>query len=585
MFGLLCRPFRVDAPRGGFRQRLARPAPAPEPVSDSVLGHLQDWGDGYSSAQHVLRHLRNDLNDDRRLGRPSNAMLRRVVESGGAGGPNAGGAAAHGLVTMMEECGFGRMITPLDNALASHVVLPSALLRCIHERHPQKFTEILGAREADLGQFWAGMLQDAEWAAHVREHRTLRDFGPADWRRVVPVTLFEDAGPYTKTHSCNVLSWGSFFASGGEKVSHFLLASYIKEAGRVPQDILANLWTPIFRDFDALLTTDIGGFFFLPLFAKADLECRSNSWGLPHYNGDEICTECMADRAGLPFTDLRTTARWRGALVGNAAAFLARGRVPLHPLLSSSFFWRGFFPLDLMHIADCNGVANIIAASVIRPLVQSCAALGRTQEVRLAEINRRLKDFYDLRPGYCRMAPIRLSNLLNSLGWSTLCGSTIKAANTRALAPFLVKLAEELHADPASDYDRLVCLACRDWDRFYAILYGGGLFLTDVEQGQLRRILGRLGASLMQLREHCRVAGIAAWHLSPKVHMCQHFGAFSGVVNPRRVQNYTEESSVGTITKVWAKSANGRYRRTVQRMVLLKRIVALFVRLETDGRV
>ena len=50
-------------------------------------------------------------------------------------------------------------------------------------------------------------------------------------------------------------------------------------------------------------------------------------------------------------------------------------------------------------------------------------------------------------------------------------------------------------------------------------------------------------------------------------------------------QNYTEESSVGTVAKVWAHSANGRYRRTVQRMVLLKRLVALMIRLETDDDV
>ena len=89
----------------------------------------------------------------------------------------------------------------------------------------------------------------------------------------------------------------------------------------------------------------------------------------------------------------------------------------------------------------------------------------------------------------------------------------------------------------------------------------------------------------MILREMCRGRGILAWNVTPKMHMLQHLGSFPAKVNPRWLQNYMEESSVGTTTKVWSRSASGRYRRTVQKMVLLKRLVALMIRLETDGYV
>ena len=42
------------------------------------------------------------------------------------------------------------------------------------------------------------------------------------------------------------------------------------------------------------------------LFAKADEDCRSNDWGLPHYSAkDEVCSECLANRSTRPYTDLQ----------------------------------------------------------------------------------------------------------------------------------------------------------------------------------------------------------------------------------------------------------------------------------------
>ena len=166
-----------------------------------------------------------------------------------------------------------------------------------------------------------------------------------------------------------------------------------------------------------------------------------------------------------------------------------------------------------------------------------------------------------------------------------MSGQSVKAANTRRLVPFLVELSEELYSDDRSEYDRLVKRTCKALDRFYSILYAADYFLSDVEKRALMQVLNKFSASLQQLRELARRQSVFAWQMTPKTHMINHFHCFSGVVNPRYLQNYEEESSVGTVAKVWKLSANGRYSRTVQRMVLLKRLVALMVRLETDGGV
>ena len=87
---------------------------------------------------------------------------------------------------------------------------------------------------------------------------------------------------------------------------------------------------------------------------------------------------------------------------------------------------------------------------------------------------------------------------------------------------------------------------------------------------------------MQALRELSRVRGHKFWQITPKVHMIMHLSSFPGKLNPRFVQNYQEESLIGTTARIWARSAQGRYRRTIQKTVLIKKMVALMVRLERD---
>ena len=66
-------------------------------------------------------------------------------------------------------------------------------------------------------------------------------------------------------------------------------------------------------------------------------------------------------------------------------------------------------PLDTMHVADCNGAANIVAGPILKYLV-SLRQLGPNQRSRLQAINSRLVAYYDDNPGSPRMPAIRMSN-------------------------------------------------------------------------------------------------------------------------------------------------------------------------------
>ena len=161
----------------------------------------------------------------------------------------------------------------------------------------------------------------------------------------------------------------------------------------------------------------------------------------------------------------------------------------------------------------------------------------------------------------------------------------MKAANTRALTPFIVQLAEEFYCDESQKIDLMVSRAANALNRFYEILYSADIFLTDGEITQLRHALAMLGSSAMSLRMICQEVGVFAWQVTPKMHAIQHVSSFPCRLNPRWVQCYHEESGIGSTTAVWSRSAVGRYRKNVQRMVLLKKLVSLIVRLETNGRV
>ena len=209
-----------------------------------------------------------------------------------------------------------------------------------------------------------------------------------------------------------------------------------------------------------------------------------------------------------------------------------------------------------MHVCDCNGVAAILAGSVIRPLVMSDHRLGTRMDVRLKAINDKLEAFYTARPGYNRMPALRLRNLELD-GWACLSGNTVKAASTRGLAPFLVELCDEFYADESDEYQRCVSRAARALNQFYIVLYEGDRFLSASEQNAVRRALSMLGACFQQLRNIAQSRGLLAWNISPKVHMQQHFKDLCKCMNPRCLQCYSEESHVGTMTKMLGSLCTG----------------------------
>lgn len=234
--------------------------------------------------------------------------------------------------------------------------------------------------------------------------------------------------------------------------------------------------------------------------------------------------------------------------------------------------------LDAMHVLDCKGVAATVFGSLLGMLVRS-PRLGANQNARLRNINARMLAWYCAHPGSHRLPPIFLSNLTNKDGWHDLTGPTVKAANTRAAAPFFATLAREQMTD-GSPLHQTVCAVTKHLADLYGLMDNAPMFLDDAELGQMRALTVGFGIALQFLRAWAEGENLLMWQIRPKTHKAMHLPLAAAVINPKYVSNYADESQIGTTTRVWKGSVAGRYKAYVQRAVLAKRFLAQLLRYE-----
>ena len=200
-------------------------------------------------------------------------MVHRLAR---CGGDNPGSVkAATGLVKIVEQdCGFGELLTTVeDGEFLNKVVLPSTTLKLVSKLFPEKFARLLGADPASLGEFWGNMRARPSFAAYVAANPTLRALSPSDWQFLAPLTIHEDAGPFSRRLSTVVISFSGFLGRGNEKVTQCIIGSNVKESD-IDQGDIEQAWQPILEDFRRLSTEGACGFRYWLLFSKASSGTR-----------------------------------------------------------------------------------------------------------------------------------------------------------------------------------------------------------------------------------------------------------------------------------------------------------------------
>ena len=114
----------------------------------------------------------------------------------------------------------------------------------------------------------------------------------------------------------------------------------------------------------------------------------------------------------------------------------------------------------------------------------------------------------------------------------------------------------------------------------YDVFYNGQMFLEEDEVRRVRELCVSIGHRMLRLRAWARRCHLHVFQIKPKMHKMQHLGLYSEVFNPRYIQNYMEESLIGTVTRVWQKAMRGNYADFAQSNVLLRRLLAVIFRYE-----
>lgn len=567
MFAALCSPLEPARKRkGGWRQRLADEDEEPSfGLSKLGTGLLLEWCDGNLSARRLRKHCNNAVLDG-----ITHPMLTRLSNIGHEGSLQR---CHRGAMDLLEMCGLVGLLTELSGDV-THCLLPSTMVRVLETFYPYDFKKRLGADECKLRDFWTQLLARPRWADVAENHPVLQGKSIDDLSKMIPCTLHVDAGPVTKTKSANCMCWSSLLGQGSEKLTIFPICTHLKDTSTKTDE---EIYLRVFADFDALAIAC--NWRFCLLFSKADEETHANEWGMTHYNGaHEMCTECLANRSDRPYTDLTADATWQGSENMPVAVCRARVRQPAHSIIASHYFHRWFIILEIMHVMDCKGVSAWLFGGIIG-LLMVMASLGINRQQRLDTINMELDTWRQTHPGAITLPKLRMGNLIND-GWWDLHGPAIKAAMTKSAAPFFCSLAEKyfIRGNPRHDY---ALALVRDLVAFDNILDSQTMFPSPTAVAQLKVVTQSFGSNYMWSRELAKQAGDLMFPVRPKVHKMMHFPAWAQVVNPRSIHAYAEESSVGTTTKVWKASMDGKYQKTVQMNVLTKRLAGFFLRLES----
>ena len=97
----------------------------------------------------------------------------------------------------------------------------------IYIRSPEQFRIRLGADPDLVFNFWVGLIS-AKGRDFFELHPCLKGKTPADLAYSVPLFLHEDAGPYAKRKSANIVSYNGILGRGRNWKTRFLFSSEVK---------------------------------------------------------------------------------------------------------------------------------------------------------------------------------------------------------------------------------------------------------------------------------------------------------------------------------------------------------------------
>jgi hypothetical protein len=568
--------------RGGLRQRLRVDPPAHVPHAPRQGGNLAEaleqlWAWGVLSAPGVqllaLAAVKDGLSDTEIL------ELSRC----GSSGTQIGNISRD----LTRRCGRTEVprlhsitvpaISPRTNEVLqveAKLLLPHQLFAHIGTTQPELFETFKGA---GLRSFWAGALAAGD--PHLHAHPVLAREGYEDL--AVPLFIYGDAAPFSKSDSIEVMSFGAALCREGTWQAKYMLASWVSssqvkgEGGTWDVFLRVIVWSlnALFsgvhpdRNYDGsswgadtpehrLAGSPLvpGGFWGVVHGICGDLAWLQERVRLHNCapNARNPCPFCLCDRVDLPFKDLRRGAAWQATV-----------KIPPQPRPSTSPFFDltgvTLFSvrLDMMHVFD-SGFVPHFTGSVLWLLIFDHELPGRTIRMRVNALWSQVSTLY---------RELGIGNKVARLDLSSFCDPTrphadypttkrFKASENRAFLPVLAALCTRYNSGNNRDRLRLQC--AENLVEFTRITGGAGHFLTAAEVEASRAAL------FAGLEAYMRLSAIAAnverrllFNVVNKHHFCAHLASHQQYLNPEICWQYQYEDFMGRIARVCAACTAG----------------------------
>ena len=168
---------------------------------------LLEWGQGGASAIVMARLCRQGQRD----GIQSN-MLQRLAACGSEGTYANVNRDFKGL---LRASGIQSNLTSLSGLEYNRCIRPTTIVKLLATR-PELFKLRLAPSSQACVDFWRGLFSTDDGMEFRRLHPCLQHKTVEDLKYSFPITMHQDAGPFSKSKSMDVTSWRSGLARGTE---------------------------------------------------------------------------------------------------------------------------------------------------------------------------------------------------------------------------------------------------------------------------------------------------------------------------------------------------------------------------------
>ena len=167
--------------------------------------------------------------------------------------------------------------------------------------------------------------------------------------------------------------------------------------------------------------------------------------------------------------------------------------------------------LDLLHVIDHRGIAAELIGNVFWTAISN-KELAPTYQASLDIINAEISDFYSRCAVQHRLPTLTLANIIpteqRASSYPVLTGPVVKAANCRALLPYVLELAARL--DDGITPEKIHRRKAAQWlGVIVDLFYSSPMFLNDDMKARLAHAVNRFSLHFSWLTSHACARGMA----------------------------------------------------------------------------